>query len=65
MERSTPIANGWVGHLYIHHGTLDQSDIAEGVFAQVEHIKGHEYHMDRVAHPLEVRLAEQFGHGRG
>ena len=28
-EAGTPIANSCVGHLDIHHGTQDQSDIAE------------------------------------
>ena len=36
-ETGTPVADGRVGYLDIHHGTQNQSDIAEGVFAQVEH----------------------------
>ena len=64
-EAGTPVADGRVRYLDIHHGTQNQSDIAEGVFAQVEHAQGHEDHMDRIAHPLEIRLAEQLGHGRG
>lgn len=64
-EAGTPVANGCVRNLNIHHSTQNQCDIAERVFAQVEHAQGHENHMDRITHPFEVRLTEQFGHGRG
>ena len=30
----------------------------------IEHAQGHENHMEGVAHPFEVRLAKEFGHGR-
>lgn len=63
-ETGTPVADGRVGYLDIHHGTQNQSDIAEGVFAQVEHTQCHEDDMDRIAHSLKIRLTEQFGHGR-
>lgn len=63
-EAGTPVADGSVRYPDIHHGTQNQSDIAERVFAQVEHGQGHEDHMNRIAHPLEVRLSEEFGHGR-
>lgn len=63
-EVGTPVADGSVGHLDIHHSTQNQSDIAERVLAQVEHAQGHEDHMNRIAHPLEIRLAKEFGHGR-
>ena len=63
-EVGTPVTNGSVGYLDIHHHTQNQCDIAERVLAQVEHAQGHENHMDRVAHPFEVRLTEQFGHRR-
>lgn len=36
-EAGTPVADGCVGNLNIHHSTQNQSDIAERVFAQVEH----------------------------
>ncbi len=36
-EISTPVADGSVGNPDIHHGTQNQSDIAERVFTQVEH----------------------------
>lgn len=52
-----------MGNLDIHHGTQNESDIAERVFAQIEHTQSHENHMDRVTHPLEICLAEQIGHG--
>ena len=50
--------------LYLHHSTQNQSDIAERVLAQIEHAQSHEDHMDRIAHPFEIRLTEQLGHGR-
>ena len=62
-KAGTPVADGRVGHLEIHHGTQDQSDIVEGVFAHVEHGQGHEDHMDRMAHPLEICLPKELGHG--
>lgn len=34
---STPVTDGRVGHLDIHHGPQDQSDIAERILAQIEH----------------------------
>lgn len=58
----TPIADGRVRYLNIHHSTQNQGDIAERVLAQVEHGKSHEDHMDRIAHPLEIRLSKEFGH---
>ena len=63
-KAGTPVANGRVRYLDIHYGTQNQSDIAERVLAQVEHGQGHEDHMDRIAHPLEVCLTKEFGHGR-
>ena len=62
-EAGTPVADGRVRYLDIHHGTQNQSDIAERVLAQVEHGQGHENHMDGIAHPLEVRLSKELGHG--
>ena len=62
-EAGTPVANGRVRYLYIHHGTQNQSDIAERVLAQVEHGQGHKDHMDRIAHPLEICLSKEPGHG--
>ncbi len=61
----TPVTDGGVGDPDIHHGAQNQSDITEGIFAQVEHGQGHEDDMDRVTHPLEIRLTEQPGHGWG
>lgn len=63
-EVGTPVTDGRVGHLNVHHRTQNQCDIAERVLAQVEHAQGHENRMDRIAHPFEVRFTEQFGHGR-
>ena len=63
-EAGTPVAYGRMRYLDIHHGTQNQSDIAERILAQIEHGQGHEDHMDGIAHPLEIRLAEKFGHGR-
>lgn len=63
-KADTPVADGRVRYLDIHYGTQNQSDIAERVLAQVEHGQGHEDHMNRIAHPLEIRLAKEFGHGR-
>lgn len=63
-EAGTPVADGSVRYPDIHHGTQNQSDIAERVLAQVEHGQGHKDHMNRIAHPLEVRLSKEFGHGR-
>ena len=63
-EIGTPVADGGMGNLDIHHGTQNQGDIAEGVFAQVEHTQGHENHMDGIAHPFEIRLSKEPGHGR-
>lgn len=63
-EAGTPVADGRVGYLDIHHGAQDQGDIAERVLAQVEHGQGRENHMDRIAHPLEIRLPKEPGHGR-
>lgn len=53
-----------MGYLDIHHSTQDQGDIAERVLAQVEHGQGRENHMDWVAHPFEIRLSKEPGHGR-
>ena len=39
-EVGTPVTDGRVGHLNIHHGTQNQCDIAERVLAQVEHAQG-------------------------
>ena len=39
-EAGTPVADGRVRYLDIHHGTQNQSDIAERVLAQVEHAQG-------------------------
>ena len=64
-EAGTPVTDDRMGYPDIHHGTQNQSDIAEGVLAQVEHTQGHEDYMDGIAHPLEIRLTEQFGHGWG
>ena len=63
-EVGTPVADGGVGKLDIHHSTQNQGDIAERVLAQVEHGQGHENHMDRVTHPFEIRLSKELGHGR-
>ena len=63
-EAGTPVADGGVGHLDIHHGPRDQSNVAKGVLAQVEHGQGHENHMDRIVHSLEIRLSKEFGHRR-
>ena len=63
-EAGTPVANGRVRHLDVHYGTQNQSDIAERVLAQVEHGQGHEDHMDRIAHPLEICLSKELRHGR-
>ena len=54
-----------MGDLNIHHRSQDQSDIAERVLAQIEHAQGHENHMNRIAHPLEVCFSKQLGHGWG
>ena len=62
-EMGTPVADGGMGYPDIHHGTQNQSDIAERVLAQVEHGQSHEDHMDRIAHPLEIRLSKKLGHG--
>lgn len=62
-EVGTPVADGGVGNLNIHHCTQNQGDIAERVFAQVEHAQGHENHMNRIAHSLKIRLSEELGHG--
>lgn len=64
-EAGTPVADGCVGNLDIHRSTQDQGDIAEGVLAKVEHGQGREDHMSRVAHPFEIRLSKEGGHGRG
>lgn len=64
-EAGTPVADGRVRYLDIHYSTQNQSDVAQRVFAQVEHGQGHENDMDRIAHPLEIRLSKEFGHGRG
>ena len=47
-----------MGYLDIHHGTQNQSDIAEGILAQVEQGQCQKENMDRKAHPLEIRFAE-------
>ena len=62
-ELGAPVADGSVGDLDIQNSPQDQGDIAEGVLAQIEHAQGHEDHMNRIAHPFEVRLSEQLGHG--
>lgn len=36
-EVSTPVTDGRMGYPDIHHGTQNQSDVAERVFAQIEH----------------------------
>lgn len=61
-EASTPVANGRVGNLDIHHGAQNQSNIAKRVLTQVEYGQGCEDYMDRIAHPLEIRLSKEFGH---
>ena len=48
-----------MGYLDIHHGTQNQSDIAEGILAQVEQGQCHKDDMDRKTHPLEVGFAKQ------
>lgn len=58
-KTGTPIADGRMRYLNIHHGTQNQSDIAEGVFAQVKHTQRHENHMDGVSHTFEVGFAKQ------
>ena len=63
-ETGTPVTDGRMGYPDIHHGTQNQSDIAERVLAQVEHGQGHEDHMDRIAHPLKICLSKELGHGR-
>lgn len=63
-EAGTPVADGRMRYLDIHHGTQNQSDIAERILAQIEHGQGHEDHMDGIAHSLEIRLSKELGHGR-
>ena len=36
-EAGTPVTDGRMGYPDIHHGTQNQSDVAERVFAQIEH----------------------------
>lgn len=57
-ESCTPVADGCVGHLDIHHCPQDQSNISERILAQIEHAQCHKNHMDRIAHPLEIGFAE-------
>jgi hypothetical protein len=59
-ELGTPVADRCVRYLDIHHGAQNQSDIAEGILAQIEHAQGHENYMDRIAHPLKIRLSKEF-----
>ena len=61
-KAGTPVADGRVGDPDIHHGTENQSDIAEGILTQVEHGQGHEDHMDRIAHPFEICFPKELGH---
>ena len=63
-EAGTPVADSRVRYPDIHYGTQNQSDIAERVLAQVEHGQGHKNHMNRITHPLEIRLSKEFGHRR-
>ena len=62
-EAGTPVADGGVGHLDIHHSPQDQGNVAEGVLTKIEHAQGHENHMYRVPHSLEICLSKKFGHG--
>ena len=59
-ETGTPVADGRMRYLDIHHGTQNQSDIAERVLAQVEHAQCHEDHMDGIPLTLQSgKMAEE------
>ena len=64
-EAGAPVADSCVRYLDIHHGAQNQSDIAEGILAQIEHTQDHENYMNRITHPLKIRLSKEFGHGWG
>ena len=65
IEASTPVADDCVRYLDIHRSAQDQGNVTEGVLALIEHGQSHEDYIERIPHPLEIRLTEQFGHGWG
>lgn len=48
-----------MGNLDVHDASQNQSDVAEGIFAQVKHAQRHENYMDGIPHSLEVGFAKQ------
>lgn len=62
-EIGTPVADCSARDLDIHHGMQNQSDITKRIFVRVEHGQGYEDNMDRIAHPLEIRLSKELVHG--
>ena len=64
-EASTPVADDCVRYLDIHRSAQDQGNVTEGVLALIEHGQSHEDYIERIPHPLEIRLSKQFGHGWG
>ena len=52
-------------YLDIHRSAQDQGNVTEGVLALIEHGQSHEDYIERIPHPLEIRLSKQFGHGWG
>ena len=65
IEASTPVADDCVRYLDIHRSAQDQGNVTEGVLALIEHGQSHEDYIERIPHPLEIRLSKQFGHGWG
>lgn len=50
----TPTADGRMGNLDVKGSTQDEADIAERVFAEIEHAKGSNNEVNRIAHSFEV-----------
>jgi len=62
-KAGAPVADGCVGNVDVHGCPQDQGNVAERVFTQVEHAQGHEDHMNRITHPLEICFSKELGHG--
>lgn len=61
----TPTADCRMGNFDVKGSTQDEADIAERVFAEIEHAKGSNNEVNRIAHSFEVAFSKQGGHGWG